>query len=78
VLNDEPISISIGSVVVQCRLFQTKPSLLGKSCRVESHVSLDSLWVFVAAIGGDAVEISDANVRDLSQLCVEFNFMELA
>jgi chromosome segregation ATPase len=29
-------------------------------------------------IGGKAVETSDANVRDLSQLCDEFKFMDLA
>jgi uncharacterized coiled-coil DUF342 family protein len=39
---------------------------------------MDSLREFAGAIGGEAVEISDANVRDLSQLCDEFKFIELA
>jgi chromosome segregation ATPase len=39
---------------------------------------VDSLRVFVDAIGGEAVEISDANLRDLGQLCEEFKFIELA
>jgi hypothetical protein len=64
--------------VAKCHLFQAKPELLGKPYRVESGVSSDSLRVFVGAIGGAAVEISDANVRDLSQLCDEFKFTELA
>jgi hypothetical protein len=38
---------------------------------------LDSLRPFIGAIGGEAAEISDANVRDLSQLCDDFKFTEL-
>jgi predicted nucleic acid-binding Zn-ribbon protein len=78
VLNGESISVSIASLVLHCRLFQTKPKLLSKPYRVESAVSSDSLRVFVGALGGAAVEISDANVRDLLQLCEEFKFTELA
>jgi hypothetical protein len=44
----------------------------------ESGASSDSLRVFVGAFGGAVAEISDANVRDLSQLCDEFKFIELA
>jgi hypothetical protein len=78
VINGEQISVSIVSLMAKCRLFQTKPELLGRSYKVESGVSLDFVRVFVGAIGGAAVEISDANVRDLSQLCDEFKFTELA
>jgi hypothetical protein len=78
VLNGESISVPIASLVVHCHLFQTKPELLGKPYRVESGVSSDSLRVCVGSIGGAAAEISDANVRDLSQLCDEFKFIELA
>jgi hypothetical protein len=78
VLNDEPINVSIASLVAKCSLFQAKPKLLGEPYRVESGVSLDSLRVFVNAIGGEVTEINDANVRDLSQLCDEFKFIELA
>jgi hypothetical protein len=78
VLNDEPINISIASLVVNCHLFQTKPELLNKPDRVESRVSLDSLRVFVGGIGGEAVEMNEANIRDVSQLCDEFKFLELA
>jgi septal ring factor EnvC (AmiA/AmiB activator) len=59
-------------------LFQTKPELLRKPYRVESGVSLDLVRVFVGAIGGAVVEVSDANVPDLSHLCDEFKFIELA
>jgi hypothetical protein len=34
--------------------------------------------VFVDALGGATAEINDGNVRDLSQLCDEFKFIELA
>jgi hypothetical protein len=64
--------------VAKCGLFQTTSDFLGKPYRVESRVSLDSLRVFVAAIGGAVAEISEANVWDLSQLCGEFMFTELA
>jgi hypothetical protein len=78
VLNGESISVSKASLFMHCQLFRTKPGLLGQPYRVESSVSLDSLRVFVGAIGGAVAEVSDANIRDLSQLCDEFNFIELA
>jgi hypothetical protein len=77
VLNDEPINVSIVSLMTKCSLFQTKPELLSKPYKVESGVSPDSLRMFVGVIGGAVAEISDANVRDLSQLCDEFKFVEL-
>jgi hypothetical protein len=39
---------------------------------------LDSLRVFLGAIGGGVAEISDTTARDLSQLDDEFKFIELA
>jgi hypothetical protein len=78
VLDGEPISVSIASLLAKYRLFQTKPKLLGESYRVESRVSPDSLRVFIGVIGGAVAEISDENVRDLSQLCEEFKFIKLA
>jgi hypothetical protein len=78
VLNGEPIGVPIIPLVAKCGLFQTKPELLGKPYKVESTVSVDSLQVFAGAIGGAVAEISDANVRDLSRLCDEFQFVELA
>jgi chromosome segregation ATPase len=58
-------------LVAKCGLVQAKPELLGKPYKVESSVSMDSLRGFAGAI-------SDANVRDLSQFCDEFKFVELA
>jgi hypothetical protein len=78
ILNDEPVSVSIVSLMVKCGLFQTKPQLLSKPYRVESRVLLDSLRVFVGALGDVVPEISDANARNLSQLCDKFKFDELA
>jgi hypothetical protein len=63
VLNGEPISVSIASLFVNCHLFRTKSDLLKTPYNVESGVSSDSLRVFAGAIGGAAVEISNANVR---------------
>jgi chromosome segregation ATPase len=77
VLNGEPINVSIVLLITKCHLFQTKPELLGKPYTVESRVSSDSLLMFVGAIDGAVPEISDANVRDLLQLCDEFKFIEL-
>lgn len=73
VLNGEPISVSMASLVVHCRLFQTKPGLLSKPYRVESSASLDSLRVFIGAMP----EISDANVQNLSPICDEFKCIQL-
>jgi hypothetical protein len=78
VFNGEPTSISVLSLMAKCHLFQTKPELLSKPYRIESRVSSDSLRVFIGAIGGAAAEISDGNFGDLSQLCDEFKFIELA
>jgi hypothetical protein len=55
-------------------MFQTAPKLFNESYRVESGVSSDSLQLFVGAVA----EMNDANVWDLSQLCDEFSFIELA
>jgi hypothetical protein len=78
VLNGEPVGVSIIPLVAKCGLFQTKPELLRTPYRVESRVSSDSLRIFVGAIGREAAEINDANVWDLSHLCDEFKFVELA
>jgi hypothetical protein len=45
---------------------------------VESRVSAHSLRIFVGALGGEAVEINEANVPDLSQLCDEIKFIKFA
>jgi hypothetical protein len=51
VLNNELIGVSIVSIMAKCGLFQANPKLLDEPYRVESTVSLDSLRVFVDAIG---------------------------
>jgi hypothetical protein len=78
VLNGEPISVSLVSLITKCHLCQTKPELLSQPHRVQSRVYSDSLRVFIGAIGGAVAEISDANLGDLLQLCDEFKFVELA
>jgi hypothetical protein len=71
--NRESFSVSIASFVASNQLFQTRPRLLGKPCRVESCIASDSLRVFIGAMA----EMSDVNVPELSQLCDEFKFIEL-
>jgi hypothetical protein len=78
VLNGKRISVSMVMLVARCQLFQARPELLSKPYNVESGVSLDSLRVLLDALDGVVVEISDANVRDLSLLCDEFKFTALA
>jgi hypothetical protein len=78
VFNGEPVGVSKIPLVAKCRPFQMMQGLLGRPHKVESSVSMDSLRVFAGAIGGAVAEISNANVRDLSQLCDEFKFIELA
>jgi hypothetical protein len=73
-LNGESFSVSIASLVAKDQLFRTRPRLLGKPYRVESLIALDSLRVFIGAMA----EISNPNARELSQLCDEFKFIELA
>jgi hypothetical protein len=65
VLNGEPISVSIASFVVQCRLFQMKSERLNKPDRGESGAWSDSVREFVGALGGGVAETRDANLRDL-------------
>jgi hypothetical protein len=64
--NGRPFCASMASLVAKCHLFQTKPELLGKSHKVESSVSSNSLRMFAGAIGGAVAEIKDANVQELS------------
>jgi hypothetical protein len=66
VLSEERINISITLLVGKCHLFQTRPKLLSKPYKVELSVSVYLPRGFVGAIGGEAAEISDVNVRDLS------------
>jgi hypothetical protein len=76
--NDEPIGASKASLVTKCRLFQTKPELLSKPYRIDFGVWSGSRRVFFAVISSPIAETRGANVRDLSQLCGEFRFIELA
>jgi hypothetical protein len=63
-LSDEQINVSIASLVVHCRLFQTKPELLGEHYRVESRASSDSLRMFVGTVRRAVAETGDATARN--------------
>jgi hypothetical protein len=77
-LDNRPISIPLGPLVMNCHIFQIRPTLLATPYEVQSRVSFDSLSVFVAAIGGFEAAISDDNINDLSLLCDEFKFTALS
>jgi hypothetical protein len=74
VLNDEPINVFRVSLSTKCHMLQTAPKFFSKSDRVESGVPSDSLRLFVGAVA----EMNGRDLRDLSQLCNEFSFMEFA
>jgi hypothetical protein len=61
-----------------CQKFKDDPTLLTAPYRVSSAVSLDSFRLFVDAIGGANIEISNSTVRDLLLLSREFGFAQVA
>jgi hypothetical protein len=42
--------------------------------RVQSAVAADAFRAFVAALEGNAVDLTEGNYAELSQLCEEFGF----
>jgi hypothetical protein len=58
-----------------CDVLARNPGTL--RCVVESNVSSEVFRVFLSAIEGNAVEVTNKNVDDLSALCKEFEFWSL-
>jgi hypothetical protein len=58
-----------------CSVLARNPGTL--PCVVRSAVSLKVFRLFLSAIAGNAVEVTDENVDDLWALCVEFEFWSL-
>jgi hypothetical protein len=72
-LGGESFSVAMIPLITNCHLFQQDRTLIGKpNYQVKSHVSADSLRVFINGLSGSEAAITSDNVGDLVQLCAEF------
>jgi hypothetical protein len=61
----------------KCTLFQQNEALLTSPSKLCSTVPLTLFRQFVSALEGNAIEITSANISELSQLFEKFGFEEL-
>jgi hypothetical protein len=54
--------------------FIANQELTREQYRVQSAIATDAFRAFIAAIEGNAVDITEVNCAELSQLCEEFGF----
>jgi hypothetical protein len=66
--------ITVDLLVTKCRRFIANQELTRELYRVQAAVAADVFRAFVAALEGNAVDITEGNYADLSQLCEEFGF----
>jgi hypothetical protein len=66
--------IPVDLLVTKCRRFVANQELTREPYRVQSAVGADVFQAFVAALKGNAVDITEGNYAELSQLCEEFGF----
>jgi uncharacterized protein YceH (UPF0502 family) len=71
------VTVPIVQVMVKCTLFQRNPILLTSPYRVQSRVTPVIFRDFVTELSGNAVTITDTNLRGLQALCNEFGFSDL-
>jgi hypothetical protein len=69
--------IPLDLLVSKCRELTANQELTRSPYRVQSAVSAASFLVFVAALEGKAVNITERNCAELSQLYEEFGFGDL-
>jgi hypothetical protein len=62
----------------KCNLFEKDPTFSDSPYRVQSPVSLSIFCTFVSALEGNAINITDRNLTELTQFCEEFVFTEIA
>jgi hypothetical protein len=77
VCHDLHLSVERRLLVAECRLFDEHPALLEQSYVVQSRVSPDALCIFVSAINGENVVVTNENALSLYLLCREFGFGRL-
>jgi uncharacterized coiled-coil protein SlyX len=78
ILDGEAFSLPNSIITKNCKLFTTDPTLLDSPYHVKSRVRLDVFRLFLEAVKGTSVTITNQNVSELSQLCSEFGFSALA
>jgi hypothetical protein len=76
--SEEIFTIPALQAITKCSLFQNNPTLLVSPYRVQCPVSLSTFREFLSALEGNAIKITETNIRDLQQLCEEFGFSELS
>jgi uncharacterized coiled-coil protein SlyX len=77
-LDDVAFQLPVQVLTQQCTLFTTDPALLASPYQVKSRVRLEIFLLFLEAVKGTSVIITNQNISDLSQLCTEFGFHGLA
>jgi hypothetical protein len=73
---EETLTIPALQLLTKCTLWQTNPTLTTLPYRVQSSVSLSIFRDFLSALEGKSVQITNANLTKLQQLCEEFDFDE--
>jgi hypothetical protein len=67
-------TVSALQAMSKCSLFEKNPTLTTSPYRVQSAVSLSSLWEFVKELEGNPMKITATNLTELQRLCEEFGF----
>jgi hypothetical protein len=75
---EETLKVPVLEVITKCSLFQKNQTLTATPSRVKSSVTLPHFRVFVSALEGKEVKITDTNFTGLQRWCEEFGFSEFA
>jgi hypothetical protein len=78
VLNGTTFSVGTRLLVLNCNLFESNPGLLGAPYLLRSRVSTSSFQLFLSALDGESITISESNQSDLTDLCDEFGYSGLS
>jgi hypothetical protein len=70
-------TVSVRRLAGQCTLFAGDPALAAPPYTVRASVPLSLFRDFVAALEGEAIQITNGTVGGLSLLCAEFGFQAL-
>jgi hypothetical protein len=74
ILHQTRFSVSREALIANCGLFTANPNLADSVYAVQSLVDVSILGIFVGAIEGQSISITDANWLGLWQLSGEFKF----
>jgi archaellum component FlaC len=73
---EETVTVPTLQAMTKWNLFQNNPTLLTSPYQIQSPVSLSIFREFISAFEGKAVEITDATISGLYELCEELGFKE--